>query len=140
VPLPLSGAAALRRPVVAGHSGEQAYHPVGLPHVQRAVTSRVDTYMGKVASEMHRLWRDGVIARYVSPDGAECRYSPKSRTFCGTCGTLSFPGVHPNPDCERHTLPGDKPTGSSLCVDYRLTECDPSTRTAAASIAELSRS
>lgn len=102
---------------------EQAYHPVGLPHVQRAVTSRVDTYMGKVAQEMHRLWRDGVVAKYVSPDGAEWWYSPKSRTFCGTCGTLSFPGVHPNPDCERHTPPADKPTGSSLCGDpHRLTE------------------
>jgi len=105
---------------------EQAYHPVGLPHVQRAVTSRVDTYMSQVASQMRHLERDDKIAKYVSPDGAEWWYSPKSRTFCGTCGALAFPGVHPNPDCDRHVpAPVDKPTGTTEDQPASKTEVSP---------------
>jgi hypothetical protein len=91
---------------------EQAYRPVLRFHVQNAVTDRLDTYMGQVASQMRTLERDGKIAKYVSPSGAEYWYSPKSETFCGTCGALALPGVHPNPDCNRHVpAPGDEPLG-----------------------------
>lgn len=93
---------------------EQAYRPVLQFHVQMAVTDRLDTYMGQVVSQMRHLERDGKIAKYVSPNGTEYWYSPKSETFCGTCGALALPGVHPNPDCSRHVPPpGDKPTGTT---------------------------
>ena len=91
---------------------EQAYRPVGRFHVQKAVTDRLDTYMGQVASEMRHLEQDGKIAKYVSPSGTEYWYSPNSETFCGTCGALALPGVHPNPDCTRRApAAGDKPAG-----------------------------
>jgi hypothetical protein len=91
---------------------EQAYRPVGSFHVQKAVTDRLDTYMGQVASQMRMLERDGKIAKYVSPGGTEYWYSPKSETFCGTCGGLALPGIHPDPDCNRHVPPpADTPTG-----------------------------
>ena len=93
---------------------EQAYRPVLRFHVQKAVTDRLDTYMGQVASQMRNLERDGEIAKYVSPSGTEFWYSPKSETFCGTCGALALPGVHPNPDCNRHVpSPGAKPMGTT---------------------------
>ena len=93
---------------------EQAYRPVGTFHVQKAVTDRLDTYMGQVASQMRHLERDGKIAKYVSPGGTEFWYSPKSETFCGTCGALALPGIHPDPDCSRHVpAPGDEPTGTT---------------------------
>jgi hypothetical protein len=93
---------------------EQAYRPVLRFHVQKAVTERLDTYMGQVGSQMLGLERDGKIAKYVSPGGTEYWYSPKSETFCGTCGALALPGVHPDPDCNRHVpTPGDKPTGTT---------------------------
>jgi hypothetical protein len=63
---------------------------------------------------MLSLERDGKIAKYVSPGGTEYWDSPKSETFCGTCGALALPGVHPDPDCNRHVpAPGDKPTGTT---------------------------
>jgi hypothetical protein len=93
---------------------EQAYRPVLRFHVQKAVTDRLETYMGQVGSQMLGLERDGKIAKYVSPGGTEYWYSPKSETFCGTCGALALPGVHPDPDCNRHVpAPGDKPTGTT---------------------------
>jgi hypothetical protein len=93
---------------------EQAYRPVLRFHVQDAVTDRLDTYMGQVASQMRTLERDGKIAKYVSPGGAEYWYSPKSETFCGTCGALALPGVHPSPDCNGHVpAPGDEATGTT---------------------------
>ena len=93
---------------------EQAYRPVLRFHVQKAVTDRLDTYMGAVASQMHNLERDGKIAKYVSPEGTEFWYSPKSQTFCGTCGALALPGVHPDPACNRHQpAPEDTPTATT---------------------------
>ena len=101
---------------------EQADRPVVTFHVQKAVTDRLDTYMGQVASQMRHLERDGKIARYVSPGGTEYWYSPTSETFCGTCGALALPGIHPNPDCGRHVpaqagkpagTTGDEPTGKT---------------------------
>jgi hypothetical protein len=93
---------------------EQAYRHVLRFHVQKAVTERLDTYMGQVGSQMLSLERDGKIAKYVSPGGTEYWDSPKSETFCGTCGALALPGVHPDPDCNRHVpAPGDKPTGTT---------------------------
>jgi hypothetical protein len=93
---------------------EQAYRPVLRFHVQKAVTDRLDTYTGQVGSQMLSLERDGKIAKYVSPSGTEYWYSPKSETFCGTCGALALPGVHPDPDCNRHVpAPGGKPTGTT---------------------------
>jgi hypothetical protein len=93
---------------------EQAYRPVLRFHVQKAVTDRLGTYMGQVGSQMLSLERDGKIAKYVSPGGTEYWYSPKSETFCGTCGALALPGVHPDPDCNRHVpAPGDKTTGTT---------------------------
>lgn len=93
---------------------EQAYRPVLRFHVQKAVTDRLDTYMGQVGSQMLSLERDGKIAKYVSPGGTEYWYSPKSETFCRTCGALALPGVHPDPDCNRHVpAPGGKPTGTT---------------------------
>ena len=90
---------------------EQAYRPVLRFHVQKAVTDRLDTYMGQAGSQMLSLERDGKIAKHVSPSGTEYWYSPKSETFCGTCGALALPGVHPDPDCNRHVpAPGGKPT------------------------------
>lgn len=105
---------------------EQAYRPVLRFHVQKAVTDRLDTYMGQVASQMRTLEQDGKIAKYVSPSGAEFWYSPKSETFCGTCGALALPGVHPNPDCNRH-LPasGDEPTGTTEDKPTSKTEVSP---------------
>jgi hypothetical protein len=101
---------------------EQAYRPVLTFHVQKAVTDRLDTYMGAVASQMHNLERDGKIAKYVSPEGTEFWYSPKSQTFCGTCGALALPGVHPDPACNRHQpAPGDTPTATTT----GLTEVSP---------------
>src|ERR1700722_16484942 len=92
---------------------EQAYRPVGTFHVQKAVTDRLDTHMGQVASQMRHLERDGKIAKYVSPAGTEYWYSPKSETFCGTCGALALPGIHPDPDCNRRVpAPEDKPAGT----------------------------
>lgn len=94
---------------------EQAYCPVGTFHVQKAVTDRLDTYMGQVASQMSHLERDGKIAKYVSPAGTEFWYSPKSETFCGTCGALALPGTHPDPDCSRRVpAPGDEPAGTTV--------------------------
>ena len=61
---------------------EQAYRPVMTFHVQKAVTDRLDTYFGAVASQMSNLERDGKIAKYVSPEGTEFWYSPKSQSFC----------------------------------------------------------
>ncbi len=84
---------------------EQAYHPVLRFHVQKAVTDRLDTYMGQVASQISRLERDSKTARYVSPNGTEYWYSPASETFCGTRGALALPGVPPNPECDRHVQP-----------------------------------
>src|SRR5215469_7093359 len=93
---------------------EQAYRPVLRFHVQKAVTDRLDTYFGAVASEMMYLERDGEIAKYVSPEGTEFWYSPKSQTFCGTCGQLALPGVHPDPACNRHQpAPGGTPTATT---------------------------
>ena len=93
---------------------EQAYRPVLRFHVQKAVTDRLDTYMGAVASQMHNLERDGKIAKYVSPEGTEFWYSPKSQLFCGTCGQLALPGVHPDPDRTRHQpAPGGTPTATT---------------------------
>jgi hypothetical protein len=93
---------------------EQAYRPVLRFHVQKAVTGRLDTYIGQVGSEMFSLERDGEIAKYVSPGCTEYWYSPKSETFCGTCGALALPGVHPDPDCSRHVpAPGGKTTGTT---------------------------
>jgi len=93
---------------------EQAYRPVLRFHVQKAVTDRLDTYMGAVASQMYNLERDGKIAKYVSPEGTEFWYSPKSQTFCGTCGALALPGVHPDPACNRHQpAPGGTPTAAT---------------------------
>ena len=101
---------------------EQAYRPVLRFHVQKAVTDRLDTYMGAVASQMHNLERDGKIGKYVSPEGTEFWYSPKSQTFCGTCGALALPGVHPDPACNRHQpAPGDTPTATTT----GLTEVSP---------------
>lgn len=105
---------------------EQAYRPVGRFHVQKAVTDRLDTYMGQVASQMRHLEQDGKIAKYVSPSGTEYWYSPKSETFCGTCGGLALPGIHPNPDCNRHVpAPGDKPTGTAEDKPTGKTEVSP---------------
>ena len=105
---------------------EQAYRPVLRFHVQKAVTERLDTYMGQVGSQMHSLERDGKIAKYVSPSGTEYWYSPKSETFCGTCGALALPGIHPNPDCNRHVpAPGDKPTGKTEDKPTGKTEISP---------------
>jgi hypothetical protein len=93
---------------------EQAYRPVLRFHVQKAVTDRLDTYMGQVASQMLSLERDGTIEKYVSPGGTEYWYSPKSETFCGTCGALALPGIHPDSVCNRHLPPpGGKPTGTT---------------------------
>ena len=92
---------------------EQAYRPVTRFHVQKAVTDRLDTYFGAVASQMMYLEQDGKIAKYVSPEGTEFWYSPKSQSFCGTCGQLAFPGVHPDPACNRHQpAPGGTPTAT----------------------------
>ncbi len=105
---------------------EQAYRPVLRFHVQKSVTDRLDTYMGQVASQMLHLEQDGKIAKYVSPSGAEYWYSPKSETFCGTCGALALPGIHPNPDCNRHVPPpGDKPTGTTEDKPTGTTEVSP---------------
>ena len=71
---------------------EQAYRPVLRFHVHKAVTDRLDTYTGQVGSQMLSLERDGKIAKHVSPSGTEYWYSPKSETFCGTCGALALPG------------------------------------------------
>jgi len=91
---------------------EQAYRPVLTFHVQKAVTDRLDAYMGQVGSQLHSLERDGKIAKYVSPSGREYWYSPNSETFCGTCGALALPGVHPSPDCARRApAAADKPAG-----------------------------
>ena len=100
--------------------GQQAYRPVLRFHVQKAVTDRLDTYMGQVGSQMLSLERDGKIAKYVSPNGTEYWYSPKSETFCGTCGALALPGVHPDPGCNRHgPARGDKPAGTTkVSPDY----------------------
>lgn len=93
---------------------EQAYRPVLRFHVQKAVTDRLGTYTGQAASQMRHLERDGKIAKHVSPGGTEYWYSPKSETSCGTCGALALPGVHPDPDCNRHVpAPGGKPTGTT---------------------------
>jgi len=101
---------------------EQAYRPVLRFHVQKAVTDRLDTHMGAVASQMHNLERDGKIAKYVSPEGTEFWYSPKSQTFCGTCGALALPGVHPDPACNRHQpAPEDTPTATTT----GMTEVNP---------------
>ena len=101
---------------------EQAYRPVLRFHVQKAVTDRLDTYMGAVASQMHNLERDGKIAKYVSPEGTEFWYSPKSQTFCGTCGALALPGVHSDPACNRHQpAPEDTPTATTT----GMTEVNP---------------
>jgi hypothetical protein len=101
---------------------EQAYRPVLRFHVQKAVTDRLDTYMGAVASQMHNLERDGKIAKYVSPEGTEFWYSPRSQTFCGTCGALALPGVHPDPACNRHQpAPEDTPTATTT----GMTEVNP---------------
>ena len=101
---------------------EQAYRPVLRFHVQKAVTDRLDTYMGAVASQMHNLERDGKIAKYVSPEGTEFWYSPKSQTFCGTCGALALPGVHPDPACNRHQPP---PGGTPAATTTGMTEVNP---------------
>jgi hypothetical protein len=93
---------------------EQAYRPVMRFHVQKAVTDRLDTYFGAVASQMRNLELDGKIAKYVSPEGTEFWYSPKSQSFCGTCGQLALPGVHPDPACNRHQpAPGGTPTATT---------------------------
>lgn len=93
---------------------EQAYRPVLRFHVQKAVTDRLGTHMGQVGSQMLSLERDGKIAKYVSPGGTEYWYSPKSETFCGTCGALALPGIHPNPHCDRHVpAPAGKATGAT---------------------------
>jgi hypothetical protein len=97
---------------------EQAYRPVLRFHVQKAVTDRLDTYMGAVASQMHNLERDGKIAKYVSPEGTEFWYSPTSQSFCGTCGALALPGVHPDPACNRHQpAPGGTPTATTSMTE-----------------------
>jgi hypothetical protein len=101
---------------------EQAYRPVVTFHVQKAVTDRLDTYMGAVASQMHNLERDGKIAKYVSPEGTEFWYSPKSQTFCGTCGALALPGVHPDPACSRHQ---PAPEGTPTPTTTGMTEVSP---------------
>ena len=93
---------------------EQAYRPVLRFHVQKAVTDRLDTYFGAVASQMRNLELDGKIAKYVSPEGTEFWYSPESQSFCGTCGQLALPGVHPDPACNRHQpAPGGTPTATT---------------------------
>ena len=105
---------------------EQAYRPVLRFHVQKSVADQLDTYMGEVGSQMHRLERDGKIAKYVSPSGTEYWYSPKSETFCGTCGALALPGVHPDPGCNRHApAHGDRPTGSTEDKPTSMTEVSP---------------
>jgi hypothetical protein len=101
---------------------EQAYRPVLRFHVQKAVTDRLDTYFGAVASQMSNLERDGKIAKYVSPEGTEFWCSPRSQTFCGTCGQLALPGVHPDPACNRHqSAPGGTPTATTT----GMTEVNP---------------
>ena len=51
---------------------------------------------------------------------------PKSETFCGTCGALALPGVHPNPDCNRHVpAPGDNATGTTEDKPTSKTEVSP---------------
>jgi len=64
--------------------------------------------------DLPELERDGKIAKYVSPEGTEFWYSPKSQSFCGTCGQLALPGVHPDPACNRHQpAPGGTPTATT---------------------------
>ena len=81
---------------------ERQYRPVRTFDVQDVITKRLDTYHGKVASELRRLEQDGKICKHISPEtGTVYWFSPKSDLFCGTCGQLAFPGVHTEPDCPR---------------------------------------
>src|SRR5258708_4544015 len=81
---------------------ERQCRPVRTFDVQDVITKRLDTYHGKVASELRHLEQDGKICKHISPEtGTEYWFSPKSDLFCGTCGQLALPGVHTEPDCPR---------------------------------------
>jgi hypothetical protein len=67
---------------------EQAYRPAMRFHVQKAVTDRLDTYFGAVASQMRNLERDGKIAKYVSPEGTEFRTPDIGRSFMQGLGVI----------------------------------------------------
>ena len=56
----------------------------------------------ETARAMMQLEQEGTICKHVSPEsGADFWFSPKSETFCATCGQLALPGVHTQPECPR---------------------------------------
>jgi len=82
-------------------------------HVQKAVTDRLDTYFGAVASQMRNLELDGKIAKYVSRKAPSfwllaeepvvlrnlraARPSPASTRTQPATATSRHPEAHPRP-------------------------------------------
>jgi len=76
--------------------------PVRRWQVQDVIANRLDIRHALVYRAMTQLEQEGKICKHVSPEsGADFWFSPKSETFCATCGQLAFPGVHTQPECPR---------------------------------------
>jgi hypothetical protein len=81
---------------------ERQDRPVRRWQVQDVIANRVDTRHALVYQAMRQLEQEGKICKHISPEsGADFWFSPKSETFCATCGQLAFPGVHTQPECPR---------------------------------------
>jgi Fe2+ or Zn2+ uptake regulation protein len=81
---------------------EQQCHPVRTRHIQDEIANRLDTRHALVYTALMQLEREGTVCKHVSPEsGVEFWSSPRSETFCSTCGQLALPGVHTQPECPR---------------------------------------
>lgn len=81
---------------------ERQDRPVRSWQIQDEIANRLDTRHALVYTALKQLEQDGRVCKHVSPEsGAEFWFSPRSETFCATCGQLALPGVHTQPECPR---------------------------------------
>ena len=85
---------------------ERQDRPARSGQIQHEIANRLDTRYALVYQALMQLEQEGRICKHVSPEsGAEFWFSPRSETFCATCGQLAPPGVHTQPECPRRAAP-----------------------------------
>jgi hypothetical protein len=78
---------------------ERQDRPVRSWEIQDEIANRLGTRHALVYTALMQLEGEGRICKQVSPESAaEFWFSPRSETFCATCGQLAFPGVHTQPE------------------------------------------
>ena len=72
---------------------ERQDRPARSGQIQHEIANRLDTRYALVYQALMQLEQEGRICKHVSPEsGAEFWFSPRSETFCATCGQLALPG------------------------------------------------